>query len=152
MALLIYNTFHTHYLILWSRYFHPQFIDEETETAWLPKFFGTGLRKGAGGLPTLQVAQDPGSDFEILGYKLNSGLNSTLFWISYFSCIFFVFEENNSLTLRLFYLSQSPLIAGEKRQTQRYNNPQQPGADPFPGLDEMLSIDMVLFPSPPQGS
>lgn len=31
------------------KYSYPQFIDEETESEWLPKFFGTELRKVSGG-------------------------------------------------------------------------------------------------------
>ena len=44
--LILWHTFHTHYLIS-----YPQFIDEETETDWWPKFFETELRKVSGGLP-----------------------------------------------------------------------------------------------------
>lgn len=46
VALLVMrHTFHTHYLILWSKYSYPQFVDEETETEWLPEVFGTEQRK-----------------------------------------------------------------------------------------------------------
>lgn len=50
-------------------------------------------------------------------------------------------EENSSLKLRLYY----PPLTGKKTESQEYNNPQQAGADPFPGLDEMLSVDIVFF-------
>lgn len=55
---------HTKHFLYTSHFvkqvFSPQFTDEKTETAWLPKFFGTESRKEVGGLSTLQAAQDPG--------------------------------------------------------------------------------------------
>ena len=54
--------------------FYPQSMDEETEAKWVPKFFGTELRKVSGDNYKEWVAGPPSRKPQVLGLTLNRKL------------------------------------------------------------------------------
>lgn len=65
-------------------------MDEETEAKWVPKFFGTELRKASGDNYKEWVAGPPSRKPQVLGsdikWEAPSASNYIHFCISYFSC------------------------------------------------------------------
>ena len=126
--------------------FYPQSMDEETEAKWVPKFFGTELRKASGDNYKEWVAGPPSRKPQVLGLTLNRKLlQLQIIFISGFltSVVFLCVWRKQLFEVQMLYQT-SPVYRWQNRDPKKSHHAQDlPLPGPFK-THEMFWVDTAL--------